>query len=110
MKSLTKARPVTEQTFKADTPEEGNPDSNAFTAIRKAEAYLKENGYITGSMCYDEPIGFAPADMYGSISKWYNLSPADRKLLTGTLVSKDFRNGDIHLVLNTNNKGNEESK
>jgi len=102
---IIKSKPIKPQTFKADEPEPDNPDSNAFTAVSRARDYLKSNGYTIGSMCRDEPIGFAPAEEYGCIAKWYSLSPSDRDKLTGILKSNDFRNGDVELVLLKPKKG-----
>ena len=71
-----------------------------FSTYHKAVAILKEEGFITGSMCSPEPTGFAPAEDYGYIAKWYNISPAERKQLHGVIqrAGGDFRNGPLEIV------------
>ena len=75
-------------------------ESGDFATYHKAEAILKEEGFITGSMCSPEPTGFAPAEQYGYIAKWYNISPAERKDLHGVIqrAGGDFRNGPLEIV------------
>jgi len=73
-------------------------EGNSFDGYYAAEKYLKENGYIMGSMQSDEPIGFAPASEYGYIAKWGNISREDRNKLHGVMKSDDFRNGGVELV------------
>ena len=71
-----------------------------FSTYHKAEAILKAEGFITGSMCSPEPTGFAPAEQYEYIAKWYNISPAERKALHGVIqrAGGDFRNGPLEIV------------
>ena len=71
-----------------------------FSTYHKAEAILKAEGFITGSMCSPEPTGFAPAEQYEYIAKWYNISPAERKQLHGVIIRAggDFRNGPLEIV------------
>jgi hypothetical protein len=75
-------------------------ESGDFATYHKAEAILKAEGFITGSMCAPEPTGFAPADQYNYIAKWYNISAPERKQLHGVIqrAGGDFRNGPIEIV------------
>jgi hypothetical protein len=75
-------------------------ESGDFATYRKAEEILKAEGFITGSMCAPEPTGFAPADKYNYIAKWYNISAPERKSLHGVIqrAGGDFRNGPIEIV------------
>ena len=75
-------------------------ESGDFATYRKAEEILKAEGFITGSMCAPEPTGFAPADKYNYIAKWYNISAPERKDLHGVIqrAGGDFRNGPIEIV------------
>jgi len=73
-------------------------DGKTFSAINKAETILKEEGYTVGSMCRDEPIGFADAKKYERIAKWYNLDSNDKKKLDGIITSTDFREGDVKIT------------
>ena len=66
--------------------------SGTFQAFYAAENHLKELGYGVGSMCRNEPIGFA----YGfeRIAKWHNLKNEDKRLLDGVIIPEpDFREG-----------------
>lgn len=70
-----------------------------FQSYYAAEAHVKAEGHITGSMCGPEPIGFAPSEKYGYIAKWRNINPADRKLVHGVLIQKEgFRNGPVEII------------
>lgn len=72
------------------------PDGT-FGAITNARTWLKSEGeYAVGSMCGDEPIGFAKG--VGYIAKWTNLSPMDWKELDGVFVSDDFREGGVKIL------------
>ena len=75
-------------------------ESGDFATYRKAEEILKAEGFITGSMCAPAPTGFAPADKYNYIAKWYNISAPERKSLHGVIqrAGGDFRNGPIEIV------------
>jgi hypothetical protein len=75
-------------------------ESGDFATYRKAEEILKAEGFITGSMCAPEPTGFAPADKYNYIAKWYSISAPERKSLHGVIqrAGGDFRNGPIEIV------------
>ena len=72
--------------------------AGTFAAIHEAEAFLGELGYTIGSMCLQAPIGFADADEYGYIAKWYNIDPADRAKLDGVIISNDFREGGCRIL------------
>jgi hypothetical protein len=72
--------------------------TGTFTAIREAEEYLKENGYTVGSMCRNEPIGFANSAKYEYVAKWYNIDVKDRKHLDGVIISNDFREGNVQIL------------
>lgn len=66
-----------------------------FGAISEARKYLEEKGFRIGSMCGDEPIGFAPSSEYNYIAKWYNIKRDEHKFLTGVIKSDDFREGGV---------------
>jgi len=67
-------------------------DVGDFAAMRKAEDWLKANGYSWGSMQRDDPIGVMKGDY--DISKWRNLSQKERVALDG-LIEGDKRNGPV---------------
>jgi hypothetical protein len=70
-------------------------DGTAFGANNKAENWLKDNGYSYGSFCVGGPQGVMMGDC--DIAKWGNLSPAERRLMDGTLHCG--RNQDVVLRL-----------
>lgn len=75
-----------------------NSTGTTFGAYHTACELLKSEGYITGSMCRDEPIGFAKADECSYIAKWRNLSGNERKLVDGVMTSNDWREGDVTIT------------
>lgn len=74
------------------------PAAGTFRAYYAAEARLKDLGYQVGSMCRDEPIGFADGDKYTYVAKWYNIDRADREKLDGLMLSTDFREGAVQII------------
>ncbi len=72
---------------------------DTFQAFYKAEAMLKEMGYIVGSMERQYPIGFAPKADWSYISKWSNMSSEERLLLHGVMLpDPNFREGGVVIV------------
>lgn len=80
------------------------PATGTFEAWRSAEAFLRELGYTVGSMCSDSPIGFADADTFGYVAKWYNIDVTDRAKLDGVIISNDFREGGCSILFFTTPK------
>jgi len=77
------------------------PPAGTFSAFYSAEKRLKELGYVTGSMCRTEPIGFADADVVSYVAKWYNIDKEDKGKLDGVMASDDFREGGVTIVFFT---------
>lgn len=76
------------------------PASGTFSAITKAEEYLKDLGYARGSMSREEPIGFAQGVDY--IAKWYNISREDKAKLDGVIIPEpEFREGGARILFFT---------
>lgn len=68
-----------------------------FQSFYAAEALVKELGYEVGSMCADQPIGFALG--YDYVAKWYNLSQENKNSLDGILLHDGgFREGGVRIV------------
>ena len=75
------------------------PAAGTFQAYYNAESYLKDMGYITGSMESQAPIGFAPRNECDYISKWSNMDSSDRLRLHGVMLPEpDFREGGVVIV------------
>ena len=77
------------------------PPAGTFQAFYNAEKRLKELGYVTGSMCRTEPIGFADAEVVDYVAKWYNIDKEDKGKLDGVMASDDFREGGVTIVFFT---------
>lgn len=72
-------------------------NEGTFQSFYAAEALVKELGYQVGSMCRDEPIGFALG--YDYVAKWYNLDQEDKSRLDGLLLQDGgFREGGVKVV------------
>jgi hypothetical protein len=74
------------------------PANGTFQAFYDASGFLKELGYQVGSMCRNEPIGFADNDVYDYVAKWYNIDVSDRLKLDGVMISDDFREGGVEVL------------
>jgi len=71
-------------------------NNDDFDAYNKAVDELRNEGYQVGSMCSDDPIGFADNADIKYIAKWKNISSDEYPKLDGVIVSEDFRcNGCI---------------
>lgn len=72
-----------------------------FGALYEATAWLNSKGYNEGSLCMDEPIGFVQGGYrsYGLPEKWKNMTKTDKKKLSGMMLSDNFRNGNVKVVL-----------
>lgn len=69
-----------------------------FSSIDKVQEQLREEGYIVGSMCRDEPIGFAKEDKCECVAKWRNIPKEDYGKLDGIITSNDFREGYVTII------------
>lgn len=76
-------------TFKQNTED----IDGAFVAISNAEKYLRLKGYVIGSMCGIEPIGFAKSDKINYIAKWRNIPKEEHSKLDGIVIP--FKPNDI---------------
>lgn len=65
---------------------------STFDALYKAQNWLTENGYSYGRQERGAPTGIKRGDCI--ISKWRNLSAADRAAMDGVMEG-DFRNGPV---------------
>jgi hypothetical protein len=77
------------------------PPAGTFKAYYAAEGRLKELGYTVGSMCRNEPIGFADGDKCAYVAKWYNMNQSEKSMLDGVMISNDFREGGATIVFFT---------
>lgn len=77
---------------------ESFPAAGTFQAFYSACDRLKELGYEVGSMCRNEPIGFADNNVYDYVAKWYNIDIEDRTKLDGVMLSEDFREGSVDVL------------
>lgn len=98
MKTNQKSMPIKTCLGRVVILEEYFDPSGTFQAFYKAEARLKELGYVTGTMCRDEPIGFVYGDKFDYVAKWYNLSFQERELLDGVMLAEDFREGGVKII------------
>ena len=92
-------RPIHSKKYIPSHGKESEDPRATWGAFREAEDLLRSQGYSIGSMCGPEPIGFAPADQYKYIAKWYNLGREDIKLLHGVIVADGgFRDGGMWIL------------
>lgn len=71
--------------------------SGTFESLYAAQAFLREKGYSAGSLARDLPVGLKKGDYL--ISKWYNLDKEHILDLDGVMVSNDFREGSVDVIL-----------
>jgi len=64
-----------------------------FEAIRKAEAFAREQGFSVGRMQSDAPMGLKRGDV--DIQKWRNIDFSDRRRIDGAILGADKRHGPV---------------
>lgn len=72
-------------------------EEGTFESYYKAIGWLHRNGYSYGSTSVNSPVGIMLGDY--NIQKWHNLSVEDIKALHGVMVSDDFREGQVEIIL-----------
>jgi len=71
------------------------PDGT-FGAFSKAARIISEMGYTVGSMCRDEPIGFADVEYIG---KWNTIKRNEHSRLIGIIIPlPEFREGGVRVI------------
>jgi hypothetical protein len=73
-------------------------EDGTFNSVNAARAWLRLNGYVDGSMCRDMPIGFVKGE-YDLPQKWKNMSDSDIEQLDGVVLSNDFREGSVTVLI-----------
>jgi len=69
-------------------------------ALYEAEDWLKERFFVVGRMDHPNPIGFWNFEQHNiPAEKWHNLTKEDKRKLSGVILSDNFRNGDVKIVL-----------
>lgn len=74
-----------------------------FESYYKAIGWLSDNGYSYGSTSVGSAVGIMLGDH--NIQKWHNLSSEDIKALHGVMISSDFREGQVEIILFKIRKG-----
>lgn len=69
-----------------------------FKSYWAAEGWLKENGYSCGSMAHPNPTAICKGE-YDLPEKWHNLTLKQKKNIAGLIISKDFREGEVTIIL-----------
>jgi hypothetical protein len=69
-----------------------------FESLYAAQAWCKQNGYSYGSLCGNEPIALCRGD-YFLPQKWKNITKLGRDIVTGVMVSNDFREDFVNVIL-----------
>ncbi len=78
---------------------ENFPANGTFGAINEARKSIQDQGYIAGSMCMHQPIAFMNRDIYSLVAKWKNLTRKERSQVDGVIISNDFREGAVTVVI-----------
>jgi hypothetical protein len=72
-------------------------NKGTFTAYWEAEGWCHANGYSVGSMCKSLPTAVLKGKH--NIPKWHNLSESEKENVDGIIISPDFRDGDVKLII-----------
>ena len=72
-------------------------NKDTFGAFYEAQESMRGQGYSVGSMCRDAPIALTKGDTH--VAKWRNIDFEDWYKIDGLIVSKDFREGNVAVIL-----------
>lgn len=78
--------------------------NGTFGAFNNARYYLKENGYSYGSTCVSRqtaecmPVAIRKGE-YDLPQKWHNFSREGKAACDGVMISDDFREGSVKMIL-----------
>jgi hypothetical protein len=73
-------------------------ESGTFNSYYKALKWLSDNGYKYGSTSIGNPMPVMK-DKYEIHQKWYNLTEGQRKNVDGVVISDDWREGEVKVIL-----------
>ena len=82
-----------QETFKVD---------GTFQSLYAATDWARKNGYVYGSLCCDMPVALRKGcsfSEYDLPQKWKNMSTEDIDSIDGVIVSKEFREGLVTVML-----------
>jgi hypothetical protein len=68
-----------------------------FESYYAAIDWCKENGYSYGSTARNMPVALYKGDF--NIAKWYNLSKIEQNTCDGVMLSTDFREGEVTIII-----------
>lgn len=68
-----------------------------WNAFHAACLWCSQNGYSYGPMQAKSPIGILKGKSF--IAKWRNLNTAERNVLNGMMLSGDFSEGPILIII-----------
>ncbi len=66
-----------------------------FGALYEAESINGSQGYYTGRLDGNNPIGFSE---FSAPGKWHTLTREEKNDLNGVLISDNFRAGDVKII------------
>lgn len=73
-------------------------ESGTFEGLYAAQKWLKENGYEYGSLCGHDPVAITKG-IYDLPQKWINFNKLEKSLVDGVMLSTDFREGEVTVIL-----------
>lgn len=82
--------------FKFNVFNESNSD---FSNLGLASCWLFENGYSNGSISFEMPVPIQIGSEYKLHQKWYNLTEEEKMNIDGVMLSDDFRNGAVKILI-----------
>lgn len=79
-------------------------EEGTFQSMYAAQGWLKKNGYSYGSTCKSRvtgaslPVAIQKGE-YDLPQKWIHFEKEDKDNVDGIMISHDFREGDVTIVL-----------
>lgn len=73
-------------------------EEGTFQSLHKAEEWIKSNGYSHGSLARSMPVAIVKGE-YDLPQKWYNISKSCQNKVDGVMLSNDFREGEVTVII-----------
>jgi hypothetical protein len=78
-------------------------EKGTFQSLYAAQKWAKENGYSYGSLDGHNPVALISGE-YNLPEKWHNINYKGKHIVDGIMLSKNWREGVVEIILYNQNK------
>jgi len=77
-------------------------EEGTFQSFYCAQDWLRKSGYVYGSSCINSPIAVVKGENFDSYKlpeKWKNFNNEEIASVDGVIISRDFREGQVTVII-----------